>query len=114
MSERFYKRAQWAFRPNLKSMTNTQVVEVIVRHAIPNVELDRLKATIGTTRTQKPIAFIFGHGLWSNLEVPTSLNWLDTIPDTIKHQIPHLTEPGAFWPRLFVTPNAAGKEKENE
>jgi hypothetical protein len=88
MSERFYKRAQWVFRPNLKSMTNTQVVEVIVRHPIPNEELDHLKATIGTTRTQKPIAFIFGHGLWSNLEVPTSLNWLDTILDTIKHQIP--------------------------
>lgn len=29
-------------------------------------------------------------------------------------QLPYLASPGAFWPRLFVTPNAAGKDKPDE
>jgi hypothetical protein len=32
----------------------------------------------------------------------------------ITYQLPHLSKPGAFWPRLFLTPNAAGKEKPDE
>jgi hypothetical protein len=30
------------------------------------------------------------------------------------HQLPHLAVPDAFWPRLFVSPNAAGEKKEDE
>ncbi len=98
----------------LKVTANVQSVEVIVGHQILKEDLDRLKATIGTTRTQKPIAFIFGDELWSNLDTPKSLIWLDSILGTIKHQLPHLTEPNALWPRLFVTSNTEGEQKENE
>jgi hypothetical protein len=92
-------------------MANVKLVEVFLRHTILNEDLDRLKATIGTTKTQKPIAFIFGHGLWSDLDVSKSLIWLDAILDIIKHQLPHLADSKALWPRLFVTPNAVGKQK---
>jgi hypothetical protein len=95
-------------------MANVKLVEVFLRHTILNEDLDRLKATIGTTKTQKPIVFIFGHGLWSDLDVSKSLTWLDAISDTIKHQLPHLADSNALWPRLFVTPNAARKQKPKE
>lgn len=74
-------------------------------------DLDRLRATIGSTKSQKPIAFIFGHGLWSDLDVSKSLNWLDTILHTITDQLPHLADSNNLWPRPFVTPNAAGKQQ---
>lgn len=101
-------------KANWKSTANSDLVEVFLGHSILNGDLDRLKATIGTTKTEKPIAFIFGHGLWSDLDVPKSLTWLDAILDTIKQQLPHLADSNTFWPRLFVTPNAAGKQKPKE
>lgn len=97
-----------------ESTADVLKVETIVRHPIPKEELDRLRASIGTAETQKPIAFIFGHGLWSDLDLQKSLAWLDTILNTITYQLSHLAQPNAFCPRLFVTPNAAGKKKEDE
>jgi hypothetical protein len=69
----------WSF------VANVELVEVFLGHTILNEDLDRLEVAIGTTKTQKPIAFIFGHGLWSDLDVSKSLTWLDAILDTIKH-----------------------------
>ena len=59
------------------------------------------------------------------------MDWLDTILDTSVSQAPWLSSSSAgstlstsssherkrttgFWPRLFMTPNAAGKEKPDE
>jgi hypothetical protein len=83
-------------------------VEEIVRFPMPQDELNRLKESIGP-ETSKPKAFILGNGLWSNLELAKSLNWLDVILRIIASKTPK-----GDWHGLFVTPNAAGKEKPDE
>ncbi len=90
------------------------LVEQMIRFPIPPEELDRFKALIGTTKPSKPYAFIFGHGLWNDLDLQATLDWLDQILELTTSQLPYLSKSGAFWPRLFVTPNAAGKEKPDE
>ena len=42
------------------------------------------------------------------------MNWVDTILFETTQQLPYLSEPTGFWPRLILTPNAAGKEKPDE
>ena len=82
-------------------------VEEIVRTPIPEAEINQLKAATGS-RSNQPIAFIFGHGLWSDLDLQKTVDWLDTILRTIRGTI------GLEWHGLFVTPSAAGKEKPDE
>lgn len=86
----------------------------MIRFPIPPEELDRFKELIGTKKPARPYAFVFGHGLWNDLDLQATLDWLDAILDATTSQLPYLGESGAFWPRLFVTPNAAGREKPDE
>ena len=89
-------------------------VEVMVRFPIPEDELERLRETLGNSKPQKPFAFIFGHGLWNDLDLQAHMNWVDTVLDATTSQLPYLAEEGALWPRLVVTPNAAGRNKPDE
>ena len=86
----------------------------MIRFPIPPEESDRFKALLGTSKPAKPFAFIFGHGLWNDLDLQATLNWLDHIHSLTTAALPYLSSPDAFWPRLFVTPNAAGKNKPDE
>ncbi|KAI9799342.1 MAG: hypothetical protein M1825_004835 [Sarcosagium campestre] len=90
------------------------LIEEIVRFPIPAEEISRFKATLGSTKPAKPYAFIFGHGLWNDLDLQATLDWLDHLLDAISTQLPYLTAPKAVWPRLFLTPNAAGTSKPDE
>jgi len=85
-----------------------------VRFPIPDDEITRFRQTLGTGKPAKPLAFVFGHGLWNDLDLQAHLNWLDTILDATTQQQPYLAEPDALWPRLVVTPNAAGRNKPDE
>ncbi|KAI9835228.1 MAG: hypothetical protein M1838_005361, partial [Thelocarpon superellum] len=89
-------------------------IEQMIRFPIAPEEIERYKEILGSTKPTKPFAFIFGHGLWNDLDLQASLNWLDEILDTTIAQLPYLSAPHAFWPRLFLTPNAAGREKADE
>jgi hypothetical protein len=92
--------------PKMK-LADPRVVEEIVRIPIPEAEINQLKAVIGVnTRGRK--AFIFGHGLWSDLDLQKTVDWLDTILRAIT------SVTGSDWEGLFVTPNAARKEKPDE
>ncbi|KAF4629810.1 hypothetical protein G7Y89_g8334 [Cudoniella acicularis] len=84
------------------------IMEEIVRFPIPQDELGRLAVSSGG-RTGKTKAFIFGHGLWSNLDLQKTVNWLDDVLITIKD-----TTRSSRLHGLFLTPNAAGKEKPDE
>lgn len=82
------------------------IMEQIVRVPVPQEEIYRLKLSVDEIRGRK--AFIFGHGLWSDLDLNKSMDWLDTV----MHIISSTT--GKHWEGLFVTPNASGKEKPDE
>lgn len=105
-------------------------MEEIVKHPIPNEELSRLQSSLvksdpmSTTKLgirsaistvedlrnkENPIAIVFGHGLWSNLEMQKTMEWFDTILETITNTVGTANLHG-----LFVTPNAAGRLKPDE
>lgn len=115
----------------------------MIRFPIPSDELDRLRALLPPKKPDRPYAFIFGHGLWNDLDLQATLDWLDQLLDVSKEHAPWLASSGiksstpvtrpkdraaavaaaakrerkhdsGFWPRLFLTPNAAGKEKPDE
>lgn len=52
-----------------------------------------------------------GHGLWNDLDVEKTFSWIDQLQDTITNHMEYLHEPGALFPRLFVSPSAAGVHK---
>jgi hypothetical protein len=83
-------------------------VEEIVRYPVPLSELTALRDSIGLSNTKKNIAFILGHGLWSDLDIHQSLRWVDVITATIN------TAMDSDWHGLFLSPNASGKKKPKE
>ncbi len=78
------------------------------------------------TKPKKPYAFVFGHGLWNDLDLRSTLDWLDTILEAAVSVAPWLEgdsnsghgtrneDKRTLWPRLFVTPNSAGRGKPDE
>lgn len=107
-----------------------------MKYPIAPEELERLSVALGTKKTAKPLAFVYGMGLWNvglpsppptstiltatlqNLDIHATTNFLTTVENHITEQLPHLrpTLSGVppFFPRLFVTPSASGKEKLDE
>lgn len=63
------------------------------------------------TKPAKPIAVVMGHGLWNDLDAPKSMVWVQEAMNATFQKAPWLAEPGAFFPRVFITPNAAGDKK---
>ena len=102
----------------------------MVRFPIPPEELSRYRALLPPIKPRRPYAFVFGHGLWNDLDLQATLDWLDLLLDTSLSQAPWLSPSSSiltssstsherqratgFWPRLFLTPNAAGTEKPDE
>lgn len=87
------------------------VIEVMLRFPLDPVEVDRFKALLSPTKPVKPYAFIFGHGLWNDLDLQATVNWLDGILAHTLIAAPYLGDRHATWPRLFISPNAAGPLK---
>lgn len=102
----------------------------MIKFPIPSEELSRFRTQLPPTKPSRPYAFIFGHGLWNDLDLQATLDWLDLILDTTLSQSPWLSPSSpptsstqsaherkhnaGFWPRLFLTPNAAGPDKPDE
>ena len=95
------------------------VIEMMLRFPLDNEELARYKNLLSPTKPKKPYAFIFGHGLWNDLDIQATLNWLDGILGHTLLQAPYLGKANqrhasTIWPRLFIAPNAAGILKPDE
>lgn len=58
--------------------------------------------------------FVLEHGLWNDLEVPSSMSWFEQVNDAIETYMPAYADPGLdqrLFPRLFISPQAQGEEK---
>ena len=62
----------------------------------------------------KPQVFIFGHGLWNDVNETASLLWLDQVERVVNTTRPSLTTYEMVYPRLFVTPSSAGVQKAEQ
>jgi hypothetical protein len=89
-------------------------IEMMLNFPLDPVEVARFKRLLTPSKPAKPYAFIFGYGLWNDLDLDATLNWLDGILAYTKEAAPYLGEKGAIWPRLIVTPNAAGTPKPDQ
>jgi hypothetical protein len=90
------------------------VIEMMLKFPLDPTEVDRFKALLSPTKPSKPYAFIFGHGLWNDLDLQATVSWLDGINSHTLAIAPYLAAKGAIWPRLFITPNAAGPLKPDQ
>jgi hypothetical protein len=88
------------------------IIEMMTTYPLDPIEVDRYLALISEKKPEKPYAFVFGHGLWNDLDLQATLNWFDEINDHVKLKAPYL--PQTLWPRLMITPNAAGIKKPDE
>ncbi len=102
----------------------------MIRFPIPSEEIGRLRDIIPSSKPSRPYAFILGHGLWNDLDLQATVDWLDQVLEAIlskatwlsqsSHDSSHLhrnrdnQREAPFWPRLFLTPNASGREKPDE
>ncbi|KAK5073791.1 hypothetical protein LTR64_007071 [Lithohypha guttulata] len=110
------------------------VVELMLKFPLDPTELKRLQNLLPKERPKKPIAFAFGHGLWNDMDLQATVNWLQGILDAMYEAAPYLrpenlpregssnvAEEGVAEARgqplahvLFVTPSAAGVLKPDQ
>ena len=87
-------------------------IEMMLKFPLDPTEVFRFKNLLSITKPSKPYAFIFGHGLWNDLDLYATTNWLDGILSHTLDQAPYLSS--SAWPRLMITPNAAGVLKPDQ
>ena len=97
----------------------------MLRYPLDSTELSRFRKLLSSTPPQngKPYAFVFGHGLWNDLDLQATLLWLQGISDNALQAAPYLVLPipgqslpstSKLFHRLLITPNAAGPAKPDE
>lgn len=97
------------------------VIEMMLRFPLDPSEVLRFQELLSSKKPKKPYAFIFGHGLWNDLDIQASLNWLDGILHHTLERAPYLNPSGRYkqshpplWPRVYITPNSAGIRKPDQ
>lgn len=96
------------------------IIELMLRFPLDPREVARFQALLAATKPRRPYAFVFGHGLWNDLDLQATLNWLDAINGHALEKAPYLRRDGdggvnnKVWHRLMVTPNAAGVRKPDQ
>ncbi|KAK9487765.1 hypothetical protein V1527DRAFT_459499 [Lipomyces starkeyi] len=88
-------------------------ISLQVRFPQEDEELERFATDLDGVPTNKKVAFVFGQGLWNDLDVQAALNYLDRSASAIKRKLPDYEADTNTYPRLFVTPNAAGPRKQD-
>ena len=86
---------------------------MMLKYPLKPDEVARYVALLSPTKAKKSYAFVYGHGLWNDLDVQATDNWLDGLQDATLERAPYLQDT-RIWPRLFMTPNAAGVKKPDQ
>ena len=110
------------------------IIELMLKFPLDPTELKRLQDLLPKQRPDRPIAFVFGHGLWNDLDLQATVHWFNGILDAIYEAAPYLRpdnlprepsttsstsdlQPSDHGPMshiLFVTPSAAGVLKPDQ
>lgn len=78
------------------------VIELMLKYPLDPTEIERFKELLPKQRPDRPIAFIFGHGLWNDLDLQATVNWLNGILGAIYDAAPYL-QPTSL-PREIMAP----------
>ncbi|RMD44470.1 hypothetical protein DV735_g637, partial [Chaetothyriales sp. CBS 134920] len=99
-------------------------IEMMLKFPLQQDEVARYLDLLSPTKPRRPYAFILGHGLWNDLDVQATTNWIDAIAAHTLSRAPYLaagdatskTENAApsYPHRLLITPNAAGAKKPDQ
>lgn len=94
------------------------VIEMMVRFPLDPTEVVRFQQLLSPDKPKKPYAFVLGHGLWNDLDLQATVNWLDGVRAAITDRAPYLQQQRqldtSIWSMLMVTPNAAGIKKADQ
>ncbi|KAK9452954.1 hypothetical protein V1511DRAFT_522977 [Dipodascopsis uninucleata] len=88
-------------------------INLQVRFPQPDEELARYEEDLSGVPAGKKVAFVYGHGLWNDLDVQATLNYLERSESIVKKLFPDYASNTKTYPRLFMTPNAAGPKKQD-
>ena len=66
------------------------IIELMLKFPHDPTEIARFKELLPETRPEKPIAFVLGHGLWNDLDLQATVNWLNEILEAIYDAAPYL------------------------
>ncbi|KIV88367.1 hypothetical protein PV10_08058 [Exophiala mesophila] len=112
--------ACWNPEPNKSSPVNL-VIEMMLRFPLDPNEVSRFQDLLSAKKPKRPYAFVFGHGLWNDLDIQATVNWLDGILESASQKAPYLDRrhhqrpsSAVLWPKLFIPPNAAGIKKPDQ
>jgi len=67
-----------------------------------------------SAKPEKPHAFVMGHGLWNDIQANATFAWVEQVEDALRSKMAYLAEEDAYFPRLFITPSAAGDKKPKQ
>lgn len=88
-------------------------INLQVRYPQPDEEIKRYGEDLDGVTPGEKVAFVYGHGLWNDLDVQATLNYLDRAETVVKAKFPDYEKNTKQFPRLFITPNAAGPKKSD-
>jgi len=83
----------------------------MLEHPLAEENIKFLKEGLEHKKQTRPHVFIMGHGLWNDLDKEKTYAWVEQVEDILTDHMPYLHEPRALFPRLFMTPSAAGEKK---
>ncbi|KAK9472906.1 uncharacterized protein V1510DRAFT_120992 [Dipodascopsis tothii] len=90
------------------------IMSLQVKYPQEAEELTRFEENLANIPDGKKAAFVFGQGLWNDLDVQAALNYLDTTQSSIRKVLGSEYDKNFNrFPRLFMTPNAAGFKKQD-
>lgn len=89
-------------------------VTPLLTYPLEQKALDNVIEQYAPLKPAKPHVFVYGHGMWNGINTTATSGWLDQVNGALKYQMPWLNGRRAFFPRLVVTPNAAGDAKPKQ
>lgn len=114
MNEAWSSREIWEQDPTaIKCPADVARIEYSTHNKSP-LDADSLKGyqlIMPKSEPSKPMAFIFGTGLWNDLNVTAAEIFIEQLDDLIAEHMPWTQGPGAIYPRLFMTPSAGDERK---
>ncbi|KAK5937809.1 hypothetical protein PMZ80_009938 [Knufia obscura] len=66
------------------------IIELMLKFPHDPSEIERFKGLLPVKRPERPIAFVFGHGLWNDLDLQATVNWLGGVLEAMYEAAPYL------------------------